>query len=224
MSETPAHRPFLIGITGGSASGKSTFARMLAEEIGTDLCTVIAQDGYFSDFSEVPEAEREAARSHNHPRSVRWEYLRADLASLRAGRRVDGVAPGTGMARADAADRVVEPTDFVIVEGHILLWDEEVRDLLDLKLYLEADPHERVLRRIQRTMAREGADLDAAIAWYRRDVIPNYPHYTETTRAHADLIVPFDRRNATAVRLIAAGLERLARELPTDPRATRSIS
>ncbi len=211
MSTRDANRPFLIGITGGSASGKSTFARMLAEEIGPDRCAVIGQDGYFSDFSEFPEAEREAARSHNHPRSVRWEYLRADLASLRAGRRVEGAPPATVLARS-AADRVVEPTDFVIVEGHILLWDDEVRELLDLKLYLEADPHERVLRRIERTMAREGADLDAAIAWYRRDVIPHYPHYTETTRAHADLIVPFDRRNATAVRLIAAGLERLARE------------
>lgn len=221
MSHTSRNRPFLVGITGGSASGKSTFARMLADALGADRCTIIGQDGYFSDFSEFAESERGTAKSRNHPRSIRWEYLRADLASLREGRRVEGAPPATVLARS-ATDRVVEPTDFIIVEGHILLWDEEVRGLLDLRIYLEADPHERVLRRIERTMAREGADLDAAIAWYRRDVIPNYPHYTETTRAHADLIVPFDRRNETAVRLVAAGLERLSAERHCDGTRERS--
>jgi uridine kinase len=205
MGDTGRGSALLVGITGGSASGKSTFARMLAETIGPERCSVIGQDGYFSDFSEIPESEREAQRSNNHPRSIRWEYLRSDLASLREGRRVEGVPPATRMAQT-ARERVVEPRDVVIVEGHLLFWDATVRDLLDLKLYLEADPHERVLRRIERTMAREGADLDAAIAWYRRDVIPNYPQYTESTRAYADLIVPFDRRNEVAVGLLAAGI------------------
>lgn len=210
MNDSAPNRPVLVGITGGSASGKSTFAQLLAEEVGAERCTLIGQDGYFSDFSEFPEHEREGAMSNNHPRSIRWEHLRADLASLRAGRRVEGVPPATRMAEM-TVERVVEPRDVVIVEGHLLFWDETVRNLLDLKLYLEADPHERVLRRIERNMARKGADLSAIIEWYRRDVIPNYPRYTETTRAYADIIVPFDRRNEAAVELLAAGiLARLA--------------
>ena len=87
----------------------------------------------------------------------------------------------------------IQPSDVLIVEGHLIFWSEDLRNLMDIKLFLDVDAHERVLRRMLRDVAQRGGDLEWAINWYRRDVLPNFPVYTEPCKQYADLVIPISK-------------------------------
>jgi len=202
----PTNRPVVVGVAGGSASGKTTFSKALAQSLGDVGPVTINQDSYFRDWEDYRPEEREAVRTANHPRSVLWPVLIEQVEYLLARRPIQEPAPGTGAHRRGTRSHLVEPADVIIVEGHLIFGNEKLRELMDLRIFLDVDPHERVLRRVLRDTQKGGTDLEAAVAWYRRDVLPNYPVHTELTRRHADLIVPFDILNARAVELVAAGI------------------
>lgn len=198
--------PITVGIMGGSASGKTTFASALAAQLTEFSPVVLNQDSYFRDWSEYSEAERERVITANHPDAVLWDALITDIKKLRDGDAIDTPTPGTRAARRGDKTASVQPSKIVIVEGHLIFWSEDLRDLLDIKLFLDVDAHERVLRRMLRDVAQRGGDLEWAINWYRRDVIPNFPVYTEPCKQYADLIIPFQDENPVALRTLIAGI------------------
>jgi uridine kinase len=200
--------PVVVGICGGSASGKTTLALELREALQDLDPLILHQDRYFRDWSDVPPEEREAARTANRPDAVAWPILIEHLRLLREGKAAPAPPPGTrAHARGDASGPV-SASHLVIAEGHMLLWNEELRKLMDLKLFLDVPVDERVLRRVTRDFQR-GGNLDRVVAWYRRDVLPNYPVYTETCRNFADLVIPFARPNPAAVGAIVAAIRAL---------------
>ena len=199
-------KPVTVGISGGSASGKTTLATTLAKELKEFAPVILHQDYYFRDWSEYPPEEREKVITANHPDAVRWEALLGHLRQLVARQPIETPPEGTrAFARGDAP-ATIQPSDLIIVEGHLILWDTGLRDLMDVKLFVDVEPHERVLRRLLRDVAQRGGNLEGAVAWYRRDVIPNFPIYTESCKAHADIIVPFLDENPVALQIIVAGL------------------
>ncbi len=198
--------PITVGIMGGSASGKTTFASALAEQLTEFSPVVLNQDSYFRDWSEYSEAERERVITANHPDAVLWDALITDIKKLRDGDAIDTPTPGTRAAQRGDEKASVQPSKIVIVEGHLIFWSEDLRDLMDIKLFLDVDAHERVLRRMLRDVAQRGGDLEWAINWYRRDVIPNFPVYTEPCKQYADLIIPFQDENPVALRTLIAGI------------------
>lgn len=203
----PEHfTPITVGIMGGSASGKTTFASALAEQLTEFSPVVLNQDSYFRDWSEYSEAERERVITANHPDAVLWDALIADIKKLRDGDAINRPTPGTRAAQRDKEKTSVEPSHVVIVEGHLIFWSEDLRDLMDIKLFLDVDAHERVLRRMLRDVAQRGGDLEWAINWYRRDVIPNFPVYTEPCKQYADLIIPFQDENPVALHTLVASI------------------
>ncbi len=203
----PEHfTPITLGIMGGSASGKTTFASALAEQLTEFSPVVLNQDSYFRDWSEYSEAERERVITANHPDAVLWDALIADIKKLRDGDVIYTPTPGTRAAQRSAEKTSVQPSKVVIVEGHLIFWSEDLRDLMDIKLFLDVDAHERVLRRMLRDVAQRGGDLEWAINWYRRDVLPNFPVYTEPCKQYADLIIPFQDENPVALRTLVAGI------------------
>ena len=204
-TDTP---PVLVGIMGGSCSGKTTFARALAEQIADLHPITLNQDGYFQDWSVYPDDERERLRTANHPDAVNWAALLAHVRALAAREEILTPADNTGAAARGRPKETVRPSDVVIVEGHLIYSNEELRDLMTLKLFLDVDAHERVLRRMMRDVGRNG-DLEKAVEWYRRDVIPNYSTHTEPCRKYADMIVPYFHDNKLAVRLVATGIRDL---------------
>jgi len=209
----PEHfTPITLGIMGGSTSGKTTFASALAEQLTEYSPVVLNQDSYFRDWSEYSEAERERVITANHPDAVLWDALIADIKKLRDGDVIYTPTPGTRAAQRSAEKTSVQPSKVVIVEGHLIFWSEDLRDLMDIKLFLDVDAHERVLRRMLRDVAQRGGDLEWAINWYRRDVLPNFPVYTEPCKQYADLIIPFQDENPVALRTLVAGIRARIKE------------
>ncbi len=208
MNKRSDVKPIVIGISGGSAAGKTTFTDILSDRLVDFGPVVLNQDNYFRDWSALPEDEREIKRTANHPCAVLWKHLIAHVKCLREGRAIEIPPPGTRAFRRGDDPQKVVPEKLVIVEGHLIFSQKALRALLDLKLFLEVDTHERVLRRMLRNTS-SGMSLKDAVAWYRRDVIPNYRVYTEPTRAYADLIVPFEGDVQVAVDVVANGIRRM---------------
>ena len=199
-------KPVTVGISGGSASGKTTLTTILAEGLKEFSPVVLHQDYYFRDWSEYLPEERGRVITANHPDAVRWEALLGHIRQLIARQPIETPPEGTrAFARGDAP-ATIQPSDLIVVEGHLILWDAGLRDLMDVKLFVDVEPHERVLRRLLRDVAQRGGDLEGAVAWYRRDVIPNFSVYTEPCKAYADLVVPFLDENPVALQTLVAGL------------------
>ena len=198
--------PTTLGIMGGSASGKTTFAAMLAEQLADCTPVVLNQDAYFRDWAEYSPEEREKVITANHPDVVLWDALIEDIAKLRRREAIAVPIPGTRAARRGDAPSYLQPSDVVIVEGHLIFWSAALRELMDIKVFLDVDAHERVLRRMLRDVVERGGDLEWAINWYRRDVLPNFPIYTEPCKKYADLVIPFHDENPVALQMLAAGI------------------
>lgn len=206
-------KPLTIAITGGSASGKTTFAKVLAESLSEYSPVILHQDNYFRDWSEYPSEIREKVITANHPDAVRWEALTDHVQDLVGRRQISFPIPGTRAFSRGEAKRDISPGDILLVEGHLILWHEVLRSLMDIKIFLDVDPHERVLRRLLRETGQGGVgNLEKSAAWYRKDVIPNFPLYTESCKRYADLIIPFIDKDSLSIRLLASG----ARELIED--------
>ena len=199
-------KPVTVGISGGSASGKTTLATTLAERLKEFSPVVLHQDYYFRDWSEYPPEEREKVITANHPDAVQWEVLLGHIRQLIVRQPIETPPEGTRAFVRGDAPATIQPSDLIIVEGHLILWDVGLRDLMDVKLFVDVEPHERVLRRLLRDVAQRGGDLEGAIAWYRRDVIPNFSVYTEPCKMYADIVVPFLYENPVALQTIVAGL------------------
>ena len=199
-------KPVTVGISGGSASGKTTLAQALAERLKEFSPVILHQDYYFRNWSEYPPEEREKVITANHPDAVQWDALLGHIRQLITRQPIETPPEGTrAFARGDAP-ATIQPSDLIIVEGHLILWDAALRDLMEVKLFVDVEPHERVLRRLLRDVAQRGGDLEGAVAWYRRDVIPNFPVYTEPCKAYADIVVPFLDENPVALQTLVAGL------------------
>ncbi|MCZ6635200.1 MAG: uridine kinase [bacterium] len=200
----------VIGISGGSASGKTTFTEALVQALEGVETVVLNQDRYFRDWELLPPEKREVERTSNHPRAILWDGLVAQVADLKAGRSICTPIEGTRGYRLQQ-QTTVEPADLVIVEGHLVFWEARLRDLMDVKIFMEVDDHERVLRRMVRDTQGGRRGLDKAVAWYRRDVIPNYSVYTAPTREFADLIVPYEGDGEKAIEVVVTGIRQILR-------------
>ena len=203
---TQSFKPVTVGISGGSASGKTTLAQALAEGLKEFSPVILHQDYYFKDWSEYPPEEREKVITANHPDAVRWEVLLEHIRQLIARQPIKTPPEGTRAFVRGDAPATIQPSDLIIVEGHLILWDAALRGLMDVKLFVDVEPHERVLRRLLRDVAQRGGDLEGAVAWYRRDVIPNFSVYTEPCKKYADLVVPFLDENPAALQTLVAGV------------------
>ena len=195
----PPRRPVVIAIAGGSGTGKSTLAAALCAALENMVPVVLAQDHYFRDFAEYDRTERERVRTANHPDAMNWPEFHQALEQLACGGSVEQPAPGTRPRARGDSPRTLGPAGLVMVEGLFALWDERCRARADLRLYTEVADDERVLRRVYRDVHERGGTVDSVVSWYRRDVRPNFDRFTAASKEHADLVVPTERHNQTAI-------------------------
>jgi len=199
--------PYAIGIAGGTGAGKTTVARELTENVG-EAVTMIPLDNYYEDLTHLDFEERREV-NYDHPDAFEWELLQEQLATLLSGEPVE--MPQYDFERhTRKPERVtVEPSAVIVLEGILVLYDETVTDLLDLKVYVETDADVRILRRIRRDVVERGRDLEGVIDQYLSTVKPMHEQFVEPTKKRADLIIP-EGANRTAVSLLQ---EKVRREI-----------
>ena len=177
----------IIGITGGTGSGKSTFTNRLKNEFPDDVA-VIYHDNYYRCQDAIPFEARKKV-NYDHPDSLETELLVEHLKQLKEGKSIE--CPVYDYTKHNRSSEVIriDPKPVILVEGILLLADPRVRDLLDIKVYVEADADERILRRISRDVEERGRDLNGIIKQYLTTVKPMHYLYVEPTRSKADIVI-----------------------------------
>jgi uridine kinase len=201
---------FVIGIAGGTGAGKTTVARLITENVGESV-TRIPLDNYYKDLSHLDVEER-AEVNYDHPSAFEWDLLREQLGDLLEGQSIEMPQYDFEIHNRKEESVTVPPTDVIIVEGILTLYDEEINDMLDLRLYVETDADVRILRRIDRDVIDRGRELEGVMEQYLSTVKPMHEQFIEPTKKHADLIIP-EGANSVAVSLLE---EKVAAEVDGD--------
>ena len=209
-------KPLVIGIAGGSGSGKSTVARRVAESLGGASVAFIDMDAYYCNFARLPMAERRRV-NWDHPDAFDYALLVEHLTRLAAGEAIDKpVYDFVEHVRSARTERV-SPADVVVVDGILLFADERVRALCDVKVFVDAEPDVRLIRRIRRDMAVRGRPLDEILEQYASTVQPMHLQFVEPSKRYADVIVPRGGHNTVAIEMIIAKIQRRLAARQSDP-------
>ncbi len=206
-------KPLMIGIAGGTGSGKSTVARRVTEALHQASVAFIDMDAYYLDFSHLPLDERRRI-NWDHPGQFDFELFIAQLTQLQAGVAIDKpVYDFVTHTRASGTVRV-PPADVIVVDGILLFVEERVRDLFDVKVFVDADSDIRLARRIKRDMAKRGRPLEEILEQYLSTVRPMHLQFVEPSKRYADVIVPRGGHNAVAIEMIVARIQRRLDQRP----------
>ena len=193
----------LVGIAGGTGSGKTSLAVKIVERVGADRCLLIAQDGYYKDGSTLSPAAQ-AAINYDHPDAFDTSLLVQDLRDLKAGRPV----PCLTYDHASYARRVLPdaltPRPVVLLEGILVLAEEPLRRLMDIKLFIDTDADVRILRRLQRDIRERGRSFESVQRQYLESVRPMHLEFVEPSKRYADLIIPEGAENLVALEAVVA--------------------
>jgi uridine kinase len=202
--------PIVIGVAGGSGSGKTTVVREICAGLGTDDVTVIHHDSYYADNAHLPFEER-AVINYDHPDALETELLVEHLRDLRAGAAVDvPVYDFSQHLRLKETERA-DPRSVIIVDGILILWHLELRQLMDVKVFVDTDPDVRFIRRLQRDIHQRGRSLEAVIQQYTSTVRPMHLEFVEPSKRYADIILPRGGRNKVAVDMLVTKIRSVLR-------------
>jgi uridine kinase len=198
-------QPLVLGIAGGTGSGKSTVSKKIADALPAGASVVLDHDAYYRDQRNLPLEER-ARTNYDHPDQLETELLVTHLAELRAGRGVDAPLYDFVEHLRRLETRRVEPVPVVIVEGILVLADARLREQMDVKIFVDTDADIRVMRRIRRDMEHRGRTFAQIREQYYRTVRPMHLQFVEPSKRFADLIVPEGGENRVAIDLIIGRL------------------
>ena len=180
-------KTIIIGIAGGTGSGKSTFTRKLKKEFKDDVA-VLYHDNYYRDQSDIPLEERRKT-NYDHPDAMETELLVRQLQELKEGKTIQCPTYDYTLHTRSSEVVTVETKKVILLEGILVLADERLRDLMDIKVYGEADADERILRRIIRDVKERGRDMEGVVEQYLTTVKPMHYLYVEPTRSTADIVI-----------------------------------
>ena len=200
-------KPLIIGIAGGTGSGKSTVARNVAKALSTSSVAFIDMDAYYRNFAHVPLEERRQI-NWDHPDAFDWDLLLAQLTALLEGESIDKPIYDFVSHTRSAQIGSIPAAEVVVVDGILLFVDARVRDLCDVKVFVDADADIRLIRRIRRDVSKRGRALDEVIEQYLTTVQPMHLQFVEPSKRYADVIVPRGGHNPVAIEMIVAKIER----------------
>ncbi len=202
----------IIGIAGGTGSGKTTVARSVIDRLGSDKVTFISQDNYYKDHSHIPFTERESI-NYDHPFAFDNELLLKHLKQLKNHMLV--TAPVYDFSKhARSTTRTVElkPNKIVMIEGLHVLSDEQLRGILDIKVFVDTDPDVRILRRVLRDIEERGRSIQSVYDQYLTTVKPMHEAFIEPSKKYADLIIPEGGHNEVGIQLLSILTEKYLME------------
>lgn len=196
----------VIGIAGGSGSGKTTVTNKIVQKLNSDQVVVIQHDSYYRDLSwygGLPASEI----NFDHPDSLETSLLVSHLKDLKAGKAIEQPLYDFTTHRRKKEVRLVEPQSIVFVEGILIFVDKELRDLLDIKIYVDTDADERLIRRLKRDIIERGRSIDSVMQQYITTVKPMHLQFVEPSKHWADIIIPRGGENDVAIDLVVARIQ-----------------
>jgi uridine kinase len=202
-------RPFLIGVAGGSSSGKTTVAERLTEMAGEDHVTLVKLDSYYVDLGDLP-LEQRAAFNFDHPDAFDWPLLNDHLAALAAGAPVPIPVYDYVQYNRSGEVRLAHPARIVVVEGILVLWEPSLRERFDLKVFMDTDADLRLIRRLRRDVSERGRTAESVVTQYLEMVRPAHEQFIEPSKRYADVIIPEGGLNRPAFEVLLARVRELA--------------
>ena len=191
----------IIGIAGGTGSGKTTVVNKIIESLPEDSVAVIPQDSYYNDQSDLPLEVRKRT-NFDHPNAFEWTLLAHQIEELKKGHAIEQPTYSYITCTRLSETVHIEPKEVIIVEGIMTLYDKELRDQMDLKIFVDAGADERLLRVIVRDIAERGHPLDMLIDKYRNILKPMHDEFIEPTKQYADIIIPNGGHNEQAIKMM----------------------
>ena len=201
-------KPVIIGVAGGTASGKTTVSDAILDRVGRQHIIYLQHDSYYRDLSYLPLEER-TELNFDHPDALETELLVSHLRRLQAGEPVEVPVYDFATYRRSEETRRMEPRRVILLEGLLIFVDKELREMMDVKLYVDTDADLRFIRRLQRDIQERGRTMESVIHQYLTTVRPMHLEFVEPSKRYADIIIPSGGFNTTAIDVIVARVERL---------------
>lgn len=205
-------KPYVVGVAGGTGSGKTTIARKIAEALPSEAVTILEHDSYYLDRGDLTYEQR-CALNFDHPDSLETSLLVEHVRALKRGQTIEVPMYDFKIHRRGPHTRRVAPTPVVVVEGILLFADTDLREELELKLFVDTDADIRVLRRVRRDMEHRGRTFESVRQQYYETVRPMHLQFVEPSKRWADLIIPEGGDNGVALDLITAKVRQVLARL-----------
>lgn len=202
------NRPIVIGVAGGTGSGKTTVAHTILEKVGWNRIAFIQHDSYYYDASNLPLAQR-AKLNFDHPDSLETPLLVEHLKLLRAGRPVPVPIYDFRTHTRTAETRLVHPEPVILVEGILIFSERDLRELFDVKIFVDADSDIRFIRRLERDIKERGRALESVVEQYLTTVRPMHMEFVEPSKRYAHVIIPEGGHNRVALDMVVARVQTL---------------
>ncbi|MBI9066389.1 MAG: uridine kinase [Salinivirgaceae bacterium] len=193
----------VIGIAGGTGSGKTTVVRKIMESLPKNEVSLVSQDSYYKDNGHLPLEERQKI-NFDHPDAIEFELLTKHVGELKNGHAVQEPIYSYLNCTRSAESNTIHPTKVVIVEGILILGNPELRDLFDIKVFVSADADDRLIRVINRDIVERGRTIDVVLDRYHKSVKPMHLQFIEPTKRYADLIMPQGGHNTVAIDILTS--------------------
>lgn len=201
-------RGILIGIAGGSGSGKTLVAETIDKELGSDKVTIIKQDSYYKDLSNLPYEER-AKQNFDHPDAFDMPLLRDHLERLLCGEEIKRPIYDFTQHRRSTQTESIGPHLVIVLEGILILDDPELRRMMDIKVFIDTDPDVRLIRRLRRDLNERGRKIESVIDQYEKSVRPMHLQFVEPSKRYADIIITEGGHNVVAIDLLKTKIRSL---------------
>lgn len=196
----------VIGIAGGTGSGKTTVVQKIVERLHTDQVTVIPQDSYYKDNSHLPLEERQEL-NFDHPDSIDWGLMVQQVMMLKSGNAIEQPIYSYITCTRSRETLHIEPTHVIILEGILIFSDPALRDCMDIKIFVDADADDRLSRVISRDIIERGRSVNKVLERYDKTVKPMHLQFIEPTKRYADIIIPQGGHNTVAINMLISTIE-----------------
>jgi uridine kinase len=204
----PHDTPLVIGIAGGSGSGKTTVAQVILQRVGPDRIAYIQHDSYYKDLTGLPPVQR-AEVNFDHPHSLETDLLISHIEQLKAGCPIQVPVYDFAIDSRTGQTFTVDPRRVIIVEGILIFTDPALRSLFDVKIFVDTDADVRLIRRLQRDISERGRTVESVIKRYQTTVRPMHLEFVEPSKRYADVIIPEGGFNTAALDMVVARIESL---------------